>query len=134
MRQTKKLKMFSGFLLALMLGTGLLPAADFEKEAKHRDIKVLITAEKPLTVGSNTLQLSIFEKEKTIKEAKVSVKLFMPAMPGMPAMQSTSEAKALENGKYRVPVNFSMSGTWQLHIFITPSSKKTVRVKTSVNI
>jgi hypothetical protein len=134
MRQTKTLKTFSGFLLALTVGMGLLHAAGFEKEAKERETKVLITSEKPLAVGANTLELSIFEKEERIKDAKVSVKVFMPAMPGMPAMQNTSEAKALENGKYRVPVNFSMSGTWQLHIFITPPSKKVLRVKTSVNI
>lgn len=122
------------FLLALALSTTLLHAAGFEKEAKTRETRVLISSEKPLTTGSNTLELSIVDNAEATTEARVSVKVFMPAMPGMPAMESTSEAKAHKNGKYSVEVNFSMSGTWQLHIFITPPSKKTVRVKTSVNI
>lgn len=123
-----------GFLLALALSTTLLQAAGFEKEAKSAETRVLISSEKPLSTGSNTLELSIVDKEKPITDAQVSVKVFMPAMPGMPAMESTSEAKAHKNGKYRVEVNFSMNGTWQLHIFVSSPSKKTVRVKTSVNI
>jgi hypothetical protein len=123
-----------GFLLALVLSTGLLHAAGFEKEAKFKETRVLISSEKLLTTGSNTLELSIVDKGETITDAQVRVKVFMPAMPGMPAMESTSEAKAHKNGKYSVEVNFSMSGTWQLHIFITPPSKKTVRIKTSANI
>lgn len=122
------------FLLALALSTGLLQAAGFEKEAKSRETRVLISSEKALSTGSNTLELSIVDKGEMITDAQVSVKVFMPAMPGMPAMESTLEAKVLKNGKYRVEVNFSMSGTWQMHIFITPPSKKTVRIKTSVNI
>jgi hypothetical protein len=122
------------FLLALALSAGLLQAAGFEKEAKSAETRVLISSEKLLTTGSNTLELSIVDKGKAITDAQVSVKVFMPAMPGMPAMESTSEAKAMKNGKYSVEVNFSMSGTWQLHIFITPPSKKTVRIKTSANI
>ena len=58
----------------------------------------------------------------------------MPAMPGMPAMESKAQAKDLGNGKYQVTVNLAMGGTWQIHIFITPKTGKKSRVKTSINI
>ena len=71
--------------------------------------------------------------EKISKDEKVSIKAFMPAMPGMPAMESKAEAKFLGEGKYEVKVNIAMNGTWQVHIFITPSQGKKSRVKTSIN-
>jgi hypothetical protein len=61
------------------------------------------------------------------------LKAFMPAMPGMPAMESKVEAKNLGNGKYKATLNLAMGGTWQLHIFITPKSGKKSRVKTTLN-
>lgn len=120
-------------LLTLALSAGLLQAAAFEKEAKFRTTKMHISSDKPLSVGSNVLILDIRQKGEALKGANVSVKAFMPAMPGMPAMESKAEAKELGKGKYKVSVNLSMSGTWQLHIFITPANGKKSRVKTSLN-
>jgi len=57
----------------------------------------------------------------------------MPAMPGMPAMESKTTAKNLGNGKYEITLNIAMSGTWQIHIFITPKEGRKSRVKTSIN-
>ena len=118
----------------LALATTLLNAAAFEKLAKFRTTKILITAEKPLVVGNNTIEMMLTLKNKVPKGAKVSVKVFMPAMPGMPAMESKSEAKSLGNGKYTTNINFAMGGTWQIHFIVTPKEGKKVRVKSSVNI
>ena len=57
----------------------------------------------------------------------------MPAMPGMPAMESKVTAKNLGHGVYEAKLNLAMSGTWQLHIFITPKTGKKSRVKTTLN-
>jgi hypothetical protein len=58
----------------------------------------------------------------------------MPAMPGMPAMESRSTATPVGEGRYEAIVTLAMSGTWQIHIFLTPKSGKKIRVKTSVNV
>ena len=121
-------------LTIIALTSSLVHAAAFEKSAKFRTTKVLITSEKPLVVGNNTLNLNLKLKNKVPEGAKVVLKTFMPAMPGMPAMESQVEAKNLGGGKYRTHVNFAMGGTWQLHILITPKTGKKIRVKTSVNI
>ena len=119
------------FMIAL-LGTSLLQAAAFEKVAKSRATQVLVSSEKPLTTGNNTINLEI--GHKNYKDSQVSIKVFMPAMPGMPYMESVSDATSLGNGKFTTNVNFSMGGTWQVHIFITPKTGKKVRAKTSVNL
>ena len=120
-------------LLTLALGASLLQAAAFTKMAKYRTTKVQITSEKPIGTGSNTLVLAISKNGKAPNGAVVSVKAFMPAMPGMPAMESKAAAKDLGNGKYEVTLNIAMGGTWQLHIFIAPKEGKKSRVKTSIN-
>ena len=118
------------FLIAI-LGVSLLQAAAFEKVAKSRSAKVLITSEKPVTTGYNDFNIVI---DKKFADAAVTMKVFMPAMPGMPYMDNIADAKNLGGGKYSTNVNFSMGGTWQIHIFITPKTGKKIRVKTSVNI
>ena len=121
------------FILAL-LSAGLLNAAAFEKEAVSQTAKVLLSADKPLAVGANTVELLVTLDNAVADGAAVAVKVFMPAMPGMPAMESTVDAVSLGGGRYKADVNFSMPGTWQIHILITPETGRKIRVKTSVNI
>jgi len=119
-------------ILALGLSFSLAQAVAFSKDAKYRTTKIHITSEKPLTTGKNTFVLDISQKGKA-PNATVAVKAFMPAMPGMPAMESKTTAKNLGNGKYEITLNIAMSGTWQIHIFITPKEGRKSRVKTSIN-
>lgn len=121
-------------VISMFLFFSILDAAAFQKDAKSRDIKVHITSQKQLSTGSNVLMLDIKKNGKVLSGAKVMVKVFMPAMPSMPAMKSKADAQDLGNGKYEVKLNLSMSGTWQVYIYITPSVGKKIRVKTSVNI
>ena len=118
-------------LLALTLGFSIIHATAFTKDIKNRNTKVQITSEKPLTTGSNTLILTITKDSKTLTD--VRVKAFMPAMPGMPAMDFKTNAEDLGNGNYKITLNIAMNGTWQLHIFITPKDGKKSRIKTSLN-
>jgi len=126
------MKTLTKIFLALLLGVSLLNAAAFSKDAKYRTTKVHITAEKPVTTGANTFKFTITKDAKAI-DGTVALKAFMPAMPGMPAMVSKVEAKNLGNGVYEAKLNLAMSGTWQLHIFITPKTGKKSRVKTTLN-
>ena len=127
------MKTLTKLFLILTLGATLIQAAAYDKDAKYRTIKVHISADKPVTAGTNTLKFSITKDGKAIKDSKVSLKAFMPAMPGMPAMVSKAEASDLGNGVYEAKLNLAMSGTWQLHIFIAPAKGKKSRVKTTIN-
>ncbi|MDO8453097.1 MAG: FixH family protein [Sulfurimonas sp.] len=126
------MKTLTKILLATLLGASLLQAAAFEKVANVPETKVTLSSEKPLSTGSNTLKVTIADEK--FKDAQVRIKVFMPTMSGMSEMVSESEAKSLGNGSFSVEVNLSMSGTWQVHIFITPSDGKKIRAKTSLNI
>jgi hypothetical protein len=126
------MKTLTKLFLALVLGVTLMQAAAFDKDAKYRTTKVHISSQKPITTGSNTFTFSITKNAKPI-DAKVSLKAFMPAMPGMPAMVSKVQTQNLGNGHYKGTLNLAMSGTWQLHIFITPKTGKKSRVKTTLN-
>lgn len=119
------------FIIAI-LGVSLLQAAAFEKQAKTRTTKVMLSSQKPLSSGNNTLYISVAGKK--FAGASVSIKIFMPAMPGMPYMETTADASSQGNGNYKVDVNLAMGGTWQVHIFITPKTGKKIRAKTSINI
>ncbi|MBT5934838.1 FixH family protein [Sulfurimonas sp.] len=69
-------------LLLLTLGFSIIHASAFTKNVQHRDTKVRITSQKPLTTGSNTFILNITKDSKVLKDTNVRVKAFMPAMPG----------------------------------------------------
>jgi len=125
------MKIFIRVLISLVFTTALIQAAAFEKEAKFRDMKVLISSDKPLSTGSNIFILALSKNGKNPTVSKVSIKAFMPAMPGMPAMESKAEAKNIGDGKYEARVNLAMGGTWQLNIFITSVEGKKLRVKSS---
>ena len=120
-------------LLTLVLAVTLIQAAAFNKDAKYRTTQIHISSDKPLSTGKNTLVFHITKKGKAVKDAKVSIKAFMPAMPGMPAMVSKVDTKSLGNGDYEAKLNIAMGGTWQIHIFIVPKSGKKSRVKTAIN-
>jgi len=123
-----------GLLVSAMLAAASLHAAAFEKEAVSRTAKVQLSAEKPLVVGNNIIDLRVSRNAEVLPDAEVVVKAFMPAMPGMPYMESKVEATPLGKGHYRSELNFSMGGTWQIHIFVTPKEGKKIRIKTSVNL
>ena len=126
------MKTLTKTLTIILLASSLLYSGAFEKVAKSRATQVMLSSEKPLSTGNNTINFEV--GHKNYKDSTMSVKVFMPAMPGMPYMESVSEAKSLGDGKFTANVNLSMGGTWQVHIFLTPKSGKKVRAKTSINI
>ena len=126
------MQLLTKLFLGLLTGAMLLQGAAFEKVAKSRAAEVHISSQKPLTTGNNILFLHVAHKD--YHDSTIEVKVFMPAMPGMPYMKAVSTATNLGDGKYTANINLSMHGTWQVHIFVTPQIGKKVRVKTSLTI
>lgn len=125
-------------IISIILGLALtltsLSAVAFEKEVQRRSAVITLTSEKPLVVGNNTIVFEVKKDGKLTAGDEITVKAFMPAMPGMPYMENKDIARELGNGKYESVINFSMGGTWQIQIFVKPKSGKKYRVKTSVNL
>ena len=121
-------------MLLIGLVSSLNAGVAFSKDIKYRGFKIVLTSDKPITSGSNELKLKITKNNKIISLKEVSVKAFMPAMPGMPAMESKNVATKLSEDTYSTKLNFAMSGTWQIHIFLKPETGKKTRIKSSLNI
>lgn len=120
-------------LIVALLTSTLSFATAWEQSTSVQNIKANVSSSKPLTAGKNTILLKLNQQNSQLNAAVVSVKAFMPAMPGMPAMESKAKAVALGHGTYKTSVNLAMGGTWQFYIFVTTKEGKKYRLKTSLS-
>jgi len=124
---------FKVILLSMMFAALSFGAA-WEQSTSVQNVKAVVSSEKALIVGSNTLSVNLNQQNAPIENAVVEVKAFMPSMPGMPAMESKGKAVAQGHGVYKTSVNLDMGGTWQVHIFVTTKEGKKYRLKTSLSL
>jgi hypothetical protein len=126
------MKLFK-ILGALLLTFGLLNAEPIDLNGKKDGYDVSLKSEKSLVVGDNTFLVTLSKDGNAVTDAKVKVKFFMPEMPGMPYMEQTAKAE-LVDGKYKMLINFSMSGTWQYHLMFKTQDGKVHKIRSSVNL
>ena len=70
----------------------------------------------PLVLGDNALTIKVIDASgKPAKDAQVSVRLFMPPMPGMAPMEYTTQGTA-QGESYTCSVNPSMEGGWKVGV------------------
>jgi len=122
------------FILTGMLFASLAFGAAWEQSASVQNVKAVLSSDKALIVGDNALVLTVKQQNMPIENAVVEVKAFMPAMPGMPAMESKSKAVAQGHGVYKTSLYLDMGGTWQIHVFVTTKEGKKYRLKTSLSL
>ncbi len=67
-------------------------------------------------VGNNDFFVTLKKNGENVEDAKVKIKFFMPEMPGMPYMEYKAKGISQDDGSFKLPVNFSMGGTWQYHL------------------
>jgi hypothetical protein len=115
----------------LMIGFLNADIADVKSSTKGIDVHV--TSEKSLVTGNNVFFVTLSKNGKMITDAKVKAKFFMPEMPGMPYMGNKSKAKFI-NGKYKMNINLSMSGTWQYQLRFKTKNGNKYKTKGSVNL
>lgn len=117
----------------LALTVGLLWANPINLSGKKDGYDVTLTSDKSLVVGDNIFFVTLSKDGKALKNAKVKAKFFMPEMPGMPYMEYVGKAK-LVDGKYKMSINLSMSGTWQYHLLFKTDDGKVHKIRSSVNL
>jgi len=98
-----------------------------------KGVDVTIKSANSLVVGSNDFLVTLSKNGQSIKDAMVKAKFFMPEMPGMPYMESIVKAKFV-NGKYVLPINLSMNGTWQYQLKFKTSDGEKYKIRGSVNL
>ncbi|MEE9238023.1 MAG: FixH family protein, partial [Thermodesulfobacteriota bacterium] len=78
----------------------------------------------PPAVGENEFKVRVKDAGGLpVTEALVGIKYFMPAMAGMPAMESEIETEHSAEGLYSVILNLSMGGTFPWNITISVNRK-----------
>jgi len=125
------MKIFKIIMAILFVSSTAFASDAFVKKEKAGSLKLEYSSVKPLVVGDNDIKIVIKKGSKVFSGAKVTFKIFMPEMPGMPYMDDIVEANELEDGVYRVKSSISMGGTWQVRIYIERDGKK-YRAKSSV--
>jgi uncharacterized GH25 family protein len=76
----------------------------------------------PLVKGDNELTVKVVDGSKSVMDAKVTVRFFMPPMPGMAPMSSKTEA-ALKGDSYRFKATPDMEGTWKAEVTVVRPGK-----------
>ena len=123
------IKIVLGFFLTFTF----LNAELLEQNGQKDGYDVTLKSSKALVVGSNEFLVGLAKDSKVIETAKVKVKFFMPEMPGMPYMESESEA-TLVNGVYKLNINLPMGGTWQYQLKFKTEDGVVHTIKGSVNL
>jgi len=119
-------------VVLFILFTSLLWSSGFYDSGKVKGVSVEVISDKTLIEGDNKIRIKLTKDGKTVKNAKVKIKFFMPQMPGMPYMEFKGKTK-LVGDEYKTLVNFSMGGTWQYHVLFKIKGKK-YRYRGSVNL
>jgi len=113
-------------VITLVLIVGMSWGYETQKTADG--LTIMITAGRyPLVSGDNALSVKVTDGAgKPVTDAKVTVRFFMPAMPGMAPMSSTTEA-VLKGDVYRFTANAAMEGTWKAEVSVAKTGKPPVR-------
>lgn len=103
-----------------------LPAMGGEHQIKKtvNGLAIEVAIDKnPPAMGDNSITVIIKDQGgAAVTDAKVRVDYGMPAMPGMPAMNYKSDA-TLNGEAFVAPINFSMSGAWNVAVKIRYNDK-----------
>lgn len=119
----KKLTLLTvSVIMTLILAVGMSWA--YEAQKTTGGLTVTISAGSyPLVKGDNELSLKVTDAAgKTVTDAKVTARFFMPPMPGMAPMSSKTEA-TLKGDSYRFKANPDMEGTWKTEVTVVRPGK-----------
>jgi len=110
----------SVLLLSFTLLTGWGWSKGYETQKKAGNFEVALKAEKyPLIKGDNALSVAVLDASKRpVTNAKVTIRYFMPPMPGMAPMDYA--VTPLRKGDaYSFTANIPMEGGWKVEVSVT---------------
>ena len=125
-------RVLKAFVVMFLTAT-ILNASSLKESLNVDGYNLEVTSKRDLSAGSNEFFVKITKDGKEINDAKIKAKFFMPEMPGMPYMESESEA-TLVNGVYKLNINLPMGGTWQYQLKFKTEDGVVHTIKGSVNL
>lgn len=96
----------------------------YEKKTVAGDLAITLSVDRyPLVKGDNMLSVKAADASgKPVTDAAVSVRYFMPAMPGMAPMDFNTQA-ALKGDQYAFSANVPMEGGWKAEVSVVRPGK-----------
>lgn len=96
----------------------------YEKKTVAGDLTITLSVDRyPLVKGDNMLSVKVADaSDKPVTDAVVSVRYFMPAMPGMAPMDFNTQA-ALKGDQYAFSANVPMEGGWKAEVSVVRPGK-----------
>lgn len=106
----------------------------YETKKAVDDLSVTLKADRyPLSKADNALSVSVADATgKTVTDAMVQVRYYMPVMPGMAPMEFTAQAVPKGNG-YSFTANIPMEGGWKVDVTVTRPGKPAVTATFNVD-
>jgi hypothetical protein len=127
-RGSKMKKVLFAFMAVIMAVAALAGVSwAYETQKTSGGLTITLTAGSyPLVKGDNDLSVKVVDGSgKAVTDAKVSVRFFMPPMPGMAPMSSKTVAM-LKGDRYRFSGNVAMEGTWKAEVSVSRPGKAAV--------
>jgi len=123
------MKKFYGVIMAVVLAVSVVAGCSkgYESQKNVGDMGITLKVDRyPLVKGDNTLSLQVVEKSgKSVTDATVSVRYYMPPMPGMAPMEFSTQAAPKGSG-YAFAANIPMEGGWKVDVSVTQPGKAPV--------
>lgn len=123
------------FLTKVLLALGLssvVAFAGWQAGGKAGGYEVTIATVKAPASGPNNWVVTLTQNGKPVENAKVDLKVWMPAMPpAMPYMETKGALEAKGGGRYEGMVEIIHGGTWRVNVTIEESGKS-AEYKTSL--
>ncbi|MDA8099841.1 MAG: FixH family protein [Nitrospiraceae bacterium] len=110
-------------LLLAVMSPVLAWAKGYEaKKAAGKYEVTLKVGSYPLVKGNNSVTVIVTDKAgKAVTNAAVSVRYFMPPMPGMAPMEYTAKP-VLKGSEYNMSADIPMEGGWKIEVTVGDSS------------
>lgn len=111
--------------LVFVLSLGLFACSKgYESQKSVDDLKIMLSADRyPLVKADNTLNVAVRDAAGlAVKDATVTVRYYMPPMPGMAPMDFNTQA-VLKGDTYSLSANIPMEGGWKAEVSVVRPGK-----------
>ena len=106
----------------------------YEKKTVAGDLTITLSVDRyPLVKGDNMLSVKVADaSSKPVTDAAVSVRYFMPAMPGMAPMDFNTQA-VLKGNQYAFSANVPMEGGWKAEVSVVRPGKPAATARFNID-
>jgi hypothetical protein len=114
-------------IMIVLLSVGL--SWGYEAQKTSAGLTISLSARShPLAMGDNALKVKVTDAAgKAVIDAKITIRFYMPPMPGMAPMSSTIQAQPAGE-TYPFTANVAMAGTWKAEVSVARQGKAPVTV------